>query len=152
MKYIFIDMDGVIADFYSPLGFKLPLSVFQPGFFIDKDPIKTNIKALEILNREGNRICILTAVPTTYYDVFCREKMIWANKYIPFIKNEDIYYVHFPNNDKVAWLIEWAAISKVSLENITLIEDDLITLGEAEKVGIKVIHPSHLTVIGEKTI
>ena len=75
---MFIDMDGVITDY--DVGF--PLN------FKDKRPIMTNIKTFEKLNTlENVEIHILSICKK---DFQIEEKKTWLDKYVSFIKKENI--------------------------------------------------------------
>lgn len=74
---IFVDMDGVIAayDFGNPLD------------FLNKRPLKTNIKTLECISKLKNVNMYILSVCRKNSQI--NEKNKWLEKYAPFFKKEN---------------------------------------------------------------
>lgn len=94
---IFIDMDGVIADFYnSPLikgerrGYNAYPEMYEQGFFEDLPPVPGALSAVrEILTMFPGKVHILTQpVANTYYSY--SEKAAWIKKWFPELKDNVI--------------------------------------------------------------
>ena len=80
---IYLDMDGVLADFNSVPDAKY---IFQdaPKFFFNLEPIKENLEAIKKLNNHPNfRFFIITASPNKRCDW---DKRNWVKKYMPYMK------------------------------------------------------------------
>lgn len=87
---IFVDMDGVIADY----NFQLPLD------FKNKRPLNTNIKTLEQVSKlENIELCILSICKKDYQIV---EKDEWLNKYASFFKKENRYIISKESNPNLS--------------------------------------------------
>lgn len=90
---IFVDMDGVVADYRFGEGKNIKKN--KRGVYINKRPIYTTINNLKKINDEIDcKICILSSC---LYQEQAQEKKIWLNKYMPFIKNENMLFI-LPKN------------------------------------------------------
>lgn len=86
---IFVDMDGVVADYRFGEGENIKNN--KPGLYFKKRPIYTAINNLKRINDEINcEMCILSSC---LYQEQVDEKNLWLNKYMPFIKKENRIYV-----------------------------------------------------------
>ena len=84
---IYIDMDGVLADFFS-----VPKCVerfeTEKGFFRRLKPFNKNVAAVRKLIADGNHnVYILSASPNYNAD---QDKIRWLNKYVPEIETENV--------------------------------------------------------------
>ena len=80
---IYVDMDGVIADFEANLKGRNPKSVkLMPGTYIRVDPIQGALEAVRKLIAAGHDVWIATKTPT-HNLLADSEKKHWINEYIP---------------------------------------------------------------------
>lgn len=85
-KRIYIDMDGVLADFNgAPNSVKRFKS--EQDFFLNLLPIEHNIKAVKQLISEERKIYILSASPNERCD---NDKRKWLAKYLPELPKKNI--------------------------------------------------------------
>lgn len=136
MKYLLLDMDGTICEFFDPLG-KIHMSEFPVGFFLNKRPLTTIINAVKELY-SNYRIIIFSSSPNEVAD---EEKIQW-------LKNNGLDYEHifvrFRTADKGQVLMNFIKVNNLNPKDITLVDDDLRVLNSCEKLGVNCIHPSHL--------
>lgn len=86
---IFVDMDGVIADYRFGEGLKIKSN--ESGVYLNKRPIKTTI---ENLRRLSNKLDIeLYIISSCLFKKQVEEKNIWLDKYVSFFKHENRIYV-----------------------------------------------------------
>ena len=86
---IFVDMDGVIADYRFGEGLKIKSN--ESGVYLNKRPIKTTI---ENLRRLSNNLDIeLYIISSCLFKKQVEEKNIWLDKYASFFKHENRIYV-----------------------------------------------------------
>jgi 5'(3')-deoxyribonucleotidase len=87
---IYVDMDGVIADFEANLKGRNPKSVkLKPGTYIRLDPIEGAIEAVRKLIAAGHNVWIATKTPT-HNLLADSEKKHWINEYIPELLDKTI--------------------------------------------------------------
>ena len=119
---IFVDMDGVVAD-YDMGGPKLDYSI--------KRPLNNNIKQIEeISHYENIEIYILSV---TRHNEGINQKNIWLDKYMPFVKKENRILISREENDmkRSRYLKAEYLQSIVSDEyKIILIDDDPTIIDE----------------------
>ena len=86
---IYIDMDGVLADFDKE---PRALERFrnEVGFFSNLQPIIHNVDYVNYLIACGFNVCILSASPNEQADF---DKLIWLHTYMPQVKNITIMRV-----------------------------------------------------------
>lgn len=137
MKYVLVDMDGTIAEFYDKRGINIP--DFPEGFFLNKRPINIMIKAIKELYKDDT-IIILSNSPSDEAD---KEKEAW-------LLNHDItwdkIFVRYQFIDKGQTISNFIKMNNLNPNDIILIDDDLKYLRNCEKLGITCIHPSHILV------
>ena len=86
---IFIDMDGVVADYRFGEGENIKNN--KPGLYLNKRPIYTTINNLKKINDELEcEMCILSSC---LYKEQAEEKSLWLDKYMPIIKNYNKIFV-----------------------------------------------------------
>ncbi|UYE98807.1 putative 5'3'-deoxyribonucleotidase [Xanthomonas phage XbC2] len=87
---IYVDMDGVIADFEANLKGRNPKSVkLMPGTYIRLDPIQGALEAVRTLIAAGHDVWIATKTPT-HNLLADSEKKHWINEYIPELLDKTI--------------------------------------------------------------
>ena len=114
---IFVDMDGVIAeyDIVTELNFKT------------KRPLKTNINILKEINEIDNiKLCILSICREDYQ---IKDKNDWLDKYALFFNKENRYIISKESNpNKASKELKRKFIEKYKKENsdetIVIIDDD----------------------------
>lgn len=82
---IFVDMDGVIADYRFGEGINIKSN--KPGTYLNKRPIKTTIKNLEILSKKDD--VELFIISSCLFTEQANKKNQWLNKYAYFFKKEN---------------------------------------------------------------
>lgn len=86
---IFVDMDGVVADYRFGEGENIKNN--KPGLYLNKRPIYTAINNLKRINDEIDcEMCILSSC---LYKEQAEEKSLWLDKYMPFIKEKNKIFV-----------------------------------------------------------
>lgn len=93
-KVIYVDMDGVVADFFKEEN-AVKRCFWEKGFFANLAPIKTNIAMVKKLAKY-NKVAILTASPNEQAD---NDKKAWLSKYLPMLVDSAIIVRHA--NEKV---------------------------------------------------
>ena len=92
MKKIFIDMDGVLADFNAVFSEERRHELYQEGFFASLEPMfvkEVLERELDFLRLKGYQINILSKAVTSE---FCRkEKIDWLKRHAP--KFDNVYIV-----------------------------------------------------------
>ena len=141
MKYVFIDMDGTIAEWGYPDG--RISGEYQFGDYVNKQPINDVIAEIYNLysNSEDYIVYVLSAVPNTKA-IF--EKNSWLDTYfvIPyqnriFIRNDE---------DKID-IIKFVLDKFYGLApegNAILVDDKKELLLKATEIGIEAIHPTKI--------
>ena len=86
---IFVDMDGVVADYRFGEGQNIINNV--QGTYLKKRPIKTTIKTLKKVNDMFD--CDMYILSSCRFESQAEEKRTWIEKYMPFIKTENQLFV-----------------------------------------------------------
>lgn len=94
-NYIYVDMDGVLADFFAE-----PNAVErfreEPNFFYNLLPIYPNLYAVQdLIANKSNSVRVLSASPNKRCD---REKRLWLKKYLPQLKQRNIIIIRNGQN------------------------------------------------------
>lgn len=147
MKYLFLDMDGVLVDYIGPnnrIGIK---DFTQEGLFINQKPCWTIINAIEKLFPHNKyEYHILTASPNHHSDI---EKIKWLDRYYH-IDDSKIHIVRFPGEDKAKFISDFCNENNIKLSDCSFIDDTHKHLLDCEKIGIDAIHPCHLLCLYER--
>lgn len=86
-KNIYVDMDGVLADFFGVDG-SVERFRHEKNFFLNLKPFKKNVDAIKRASADGRyNIFILSASPNERCD---KDKRLWLTKYLPEIQTENI--------------------------------------------------------------
>lgn len=149
IEVIFLDMDGVIAEFSNPLTGTITIEDEDwtaPGIFINKKPVKAVLSRLQNLTDQmyihtnsQPTLAILSASPN---DGASEEKDRWLDKHFPEI--EERHYLPYPGESKSQFIFEYSFQHNIPLDRILLIDDTHRHLFECSEYGIKVMHPSVL--------
>ena len=141
MKYVFIDMDGTIAEWGYPDG--RISGEYKFGDYIGKQPINDVIA--EIYNRFSDPkeyvVFIISAVPNTKAII---EKNAWLNNFFV-VPYENRIFIQ-KNEDKVD-IIDFYLRQVIGVEpkgNAILIDDKKEWLTKAEEYGIEIYHPTKI--------
>lgn len=119
---IFVDMDGVVADYKFGEGTNIKNNV--EGVYLNKRPIKTSIDIIKKINEEiSDNVYILSSC---YFKEQSDEKNKWLDKNMPFIKNNKRIFVMSNDFDsrkklKIEYLKQY--LNANSDEKIVLIDD-----------------------------
>ena len=80
---IYVDMDGVLADFNNEPN-ALERFKQESGFFFNLKPITKNVEFVNLLIANGFNVCILSASPNEQADF---DKLVWLHMYLPKVKD-----------------------------------------------------------------
>ena len=123
---IYVDMDGVIADF----------DVGNASEYDKKRPLLTNIDILrEVAKNENVEMFILSITRLT---IGREEKNIWLDKYVEFIKPENRYIIsREENNFLPSKNLKKNFIKKIARDDsvIVIIDDDPAIIDEIRKAN-----------------
>lgn len=86
---IFVDMDGVVADYRFGEGENIKNN--KPGLYLNKRPIHTTINNLKKINDEID--CELFILSSCLFKEQAEEKDLWLTQYMPFIKKENKIFI-----------------------------------------------------------
>lgn len=140
MKYVFVDMDGVIAEYGYPNG--LYDGEFQKGNYVGKKPVTTIInEILEKYNNPDHIIMVCSASPNAKATL---EKNDWLNNNFGVPYENRIFIT--PEEDKVEvirYYIEDIMHGNVQ-EHAIIIDDKGSVLAKAHSLGMECYHPTQL--------
>lgn len=86
-KNVYIDMDGVLADFFGETECVARFE-HEQDFFLNLKPLRKNVNAVKKASADGRyNIFILSASPNDRCD---KDKRLWLTKYLPEIETENI--------------------------------------------------------------
>ena len=92
----YIDMDGVLADFFAEPN-AVARCKTEENFFYNLKPITENVNAVKAFIAEGGNVRILSNTPN---DDCNAQKLAWLAKYLPEIPTARIILVHSANKKK----------------------------------------------------
>lgn len=122
MKKIFIDMDGVLAEYRENC---TELELMQKGYFSSLAPERNMLGALEMLvdNAEnfGYSICVLSKVYPSIFRYSISEKYEWKDEFMPYLYDSEFLLVDGEKEEK-AEAIEKMQNTKIDKDCI-LIDD-----------------------------
>ena len=121
---IYVDMDGVIADY----------DVGKPYGYDRKRPLYSSIKKLREISMMNNITFHILSISKKNVGVI--EKNEWLDKYVPFIKKENRFIISKEEIiDKTSAEIKAEFLNKINKDNktIILIDDDPRVLKEVGK-------------------
>ena len=140
MKYVFVDMDGVIAEYGYPNG--LYDGEFQKGNYVGKKPVATIInEILEKYNNSDHIIMVCSASPNAKATL---EKNDWLNNNFGVPYENRIFIT--PEEDKIEvirYYIEDLMHGNVQ-QHAIVIDDKGSILAKAHSLGIECYHPTQL--------
>ena len=140
MKYVFVDMDGVIAEYGYPSG--LYDGEFQKGNYVGKKPVVSVIdEIIEIYNNPNYIVMICSASPNAKATL---EKNDWLNNNFGVPYENRIFIT--PEEDKVEvirYYIEDIMHGNVQ-EHAIIIDDKGSVLAKAHSLGMECYHPTQL--------
>lgn len=146
MKYVFVDMDGVIAEYGYPNG--TYDGEFQKGNYLGKKPIQIVID--EIIRKYGGKdyiIMICSAAPNAKAVL---EKNEWLDNYFKVPYENRIFITTTEDKvETVRYFIEDCRHGNVQLHCI-LIDDKGTILAKAKSLGIECYHPSQIITLKEQ--
>lgn len=101
MKKIFIDMDGVLAEYRENC---TELELMQKGYFSSLKPEENMLSALEMLvenaDRLGYKICVLSKVYPTMFRYSVSEKYEWKDSFMPYLYDSEFVLVNGETQEK----------------------------------------------------
>lgn len=122
MKKIFIDMDGVLAEYRENC---TELELMQKGYFSSLKPEENMLKALEMLvdngDRLGYKVCVLSKVYPSLFRYSVSEKYEWKDEFMPYLYDSEFLLVNGEEQEK-SEAIEEMLGSKIN-EDCILIDD-----------------------------
>ena len=140
MKYVFVDMDGVIAEYGYPSG--LYDGEFQKGNYVGKKPVVSVIdEIIEKYNNPNYIVMICSASPNAKATL---EKNDWLNNNFGVPYENRIFIT--PEEDKVEvirYYIEDIRHGNVQ-EHAIIIDDKGSVLAKAHSLGMECYHPTQL--------
>ena len=125
---LFIDMDGVIADY----------NFGEAEHFDKKRPLYDSIKKLEAISKMDNIELYILSV--TRKDIGINEKNIWLDKYVNFIKKENRIILSKEGKDKSSAQLKSEYLKKIKTDDtIIVIDDDPSILKEINKTNKNIV-------------
>lgn len=136
---VFFDLDGTVAEFQQlPKDEYGDINFVEYGVFKYSKPVMPVIERAEKLSKAGKRIFILSASPNSICNA---DKIDWVHRNMPFVKDEDIYFVG--NKDfKYVFLYELINKFKFSPSSCMVVDDDHKVLETYSRLHINSMHIS----------
>lgn len=101
MKKIFVDMDGVLAEYKKDCTAE---DMAKKGYFRSLSPQDNMLSALEMLTENcdslGVRVCVLTKVYPKEFKYSVREKLEWRDEYMPYLFDSEFVMVNGDEQEK----------------------------------------------------
>ena len=125
---LFIDMDGVIADY----------EFGNAENFDKKRPLFDSIKKLEEISKMNNIELYILSI--TRKDIGIKEKNIWLDKYVNFIKKENRIILSKEGKDKSSAQLKSEYLNNIKTEDtIIVIDDDPSILKEINRTNKNIV-------------
>lgn len=140
MKYVFVDMDGVIAEYGYPSG--LYDGEFQKGNYLGKKPVDMIIN--ELIEKYNNPNYIVMVCSVSPNSKATLEKNEWLNRFFS-VPYENRIFVGKDEDkvDIIRYYIEDMMHGSVQ-EHCIIIDDKGSTLAKARSLGIECYHPTQV--------
>lgn len=138
-NHIFVDLDGTVAEYQNlPIDEHGDINFVQYEVFKNSKPVVEVINKIKNLSDQGKIIYIVSASPNS---IASKDKQEWVNKHMPFIKNENIYFV---GNKNYKYVFLYELINKLRLDpsDCMAIDDDHAVISTYRQLNINVVHPS----------
>lgn len=141
MKYVFVDMDGTIAEWGYPDG-RIG-GEYRFGDYIGKQPINDVIAEIYNLfsNTEEYIVFVVSAVPNSKAII---EKNAWLNNFFVVPYENRIFILNGENKVEIINFYLRNVLGVEPQENAILIDDRRDWLMDAERNGYQVYHPTKL--------
>lgn len=137
-KYIFCDLDGTLAEYQNlPIDDNGNIDFVQYNVFKYSKPVKQVIEKVKGLNKE---VFILSASPNSICNL---EKIEWVKEHVPFVREENIYFVG-NRNFKHVFLEQFIKKLKIKPSDCMVVDDDHQILEKYKTIGVNTVHPSKL--------
>lgn len=136
-KHIFLDMDGVLAEYQDIITMGHPMDYVTTNIFGVSRPVKPVINTL-INKFADSELYILSASPNSICN---QQKIDWLKIHAPFIKDKNIYFVGNKER-KVITLIQLTKKLKLKPRECLFIDDLHSHLWEATRNKFNAMHPS----------
>jgi len=145
--HMFVDMDGVIADYRFGEGKNIENNI--KGVYINKRPIYTAIDNLKIISDVS--WIELYILSSCFYEEQANEKIMWLQKYAPFFKSENLIFTmnnNFINRKQAKIDVLKNCLDLDDCDYVCLIDDthDILFKG-IEQLGEKFIPVHVITLI-----
>lgn len=138
-EYIFVDMDGTIAEYQNlPVDQDGDINFVGYGVFKYSKPVIPVIEKLRELQSKGKEVSVLSASPN---NICINEKNEWLDVHAHFIEHR--YFVgnrHF----KHTFLKHLMLSLNIKPNQCTIVDDDHVILKLYESIGVNTVHPSKL--------
>lgn len=139
-KYVFVDMDGTVAEYQE-------LTTDENGDinFVEYEVFKYSKPVLEIIKKlekmsKSKEIFIVSASPNSIAN---KEKIEWLKINMPFLKDENIYFVG-NKNFKTVFIRQLIKKLKIKPNDCMFLDDEHAILEKAKSLNIHPVHPSKL--------
>lgn len=143
MKYVFVDMDGVIAEYGYPSG--AYDGEFQKGNYLGKKPVNTVInEIISKYNDSEHIIMVCSACPNTKA-VFEKNEWLNLNFNVPY-ENRIFTTLDEDKIDVIKYFIEDMMHGNLQ-EHALIIDDKGSILAKAHSFGMECYHPTQLLAI-----
>lgn len=146
MQYVFVDMDGVIAEYGYPNG--RYSGDFTKGNYIGKKPVQVVID--EIIRKYNNNDYVIAVCSAISSSKAIFEKNDWLNNYFKVPYENRIFIGKDEDKvDIIRYYIEDMLHGSVQ-EHAIIIDDKGSVLTRAQELGIECYHPTQLIALAEK--